>query len=172
MLRHSLYFFVLLLSAPWLVAKEKPTFPKLVVNARYVLVTTYFGDDPSNVRIMSEDRQAVADVQNAIQKWGRYTLVYERKNADLIILVRKGRIAGARAGITIHTGSEKPSPSVASGINADAGDSQDMLAVYDAAQGIDNPPLWRARDAEGLKPPEMRLVDELRTKVEAAAKKP
>ncbi|MGA8618019.1 MAG: hypothetical protein WB660_05800 [Candidatus Sulfotelmatobacter sp.] len=47
-----------------------------------------------------------------------------------------------------------------------------MIAVYRAAEGIDSPPLWRGRQIDGLRPPEMRLVQELRTKVEAAEKTP
>ena len=144
----------------------------MIVSARYVLITTYFGDQPSNTRIMTGDRHAVADVQNAIEQWGRYTLVYRVEDADLIILVRKGRIAEALAGVRIHGGSDSPSPSIGPIVNADGGDPQDMIAVYDSAQGIDSAPLWRGRQRGGLEPPEMRLVQELRTKVEAAAKKP
>jgi hypothetical protein len=162
----------LLLVAPLVLAKDKPTIPKLIVNARFVQVTTYLGDDPANVRIMPEDRQAVADVQNAIQKWGRYTRVYQANDADLIILVRKGRIAEATSGVRVHVGSEKPSPTVGSVLNADAGDPQDTLAVYDAEQGIDSAPLWRGRKDDGLNPPDMALVTELRSRVEGSAKHP
>lgn len=169
----------LLSFAPFLGAKDKPIFPRLIVNARYVLVTTYFGDEPANVRVTPADRQAAADVENAIRKWGRYTVVYERKNADLIFLIRKGRIAEVQPGISIHAGSQKPTPGqerpnsgVAPILVGDAGDPEDMLAVYDAGLGIDNSPLWRSREADGLNPPEMSLIKELRTKVEAAAKTP
>ena len=74
-------------------AKDKTSFPKQIVAAKYVMVTSYFGDNLADVRVPVADRQAVSDVQDAIQDWGRYTLVYERKAADLIILVRKGRTA-------------------------------------------------------------------------------
>ena len=172
MRRCGFCFLTLLLFAPLLVAKDKPTLSKLVLHARYVLVTTYFGDDPANPRIMPEDRQAVTDVENAIQKWGRYVPVYERRNADLIILIRKGRIAEAGAGVAIHAGTEKPSPNFTPVLNGDAGDPQDMLAVYDATEGTDNTPLWRGREPDGLKPPEMRLINEFRTRVEDTARKP
>jgi len=46
--------------------------PKLVVHAKYVLVTTYQGYDLSNPNIMPDDRKAVVAVQDAIKKWGRY----------------------------------------------------------------------------------------------------
>ena|SRR5579864_1484664 len=84
-----------------LFAKQKPL-AKLVLNAKYVLVTTSFGVGLT-FRITTENRHAVADVQNAIRQWGRYTLVYTPEAADLIIMVRTAgrtsrmsRIARAR----------------------------------------------------------------------------
>ncbi len=165
-------FLVLLLLVPLTIAKDKSQLPKLVVVAKYVMVTTYLGDQPSNPRIMPDDRQAMGDVQDAIKDWGRYIVVYRPKDADLIILVRKGRIAEALGGVRVHAGSDAPNPSAGPSVHADAGDPQDMIAVYRAAEGIDSPPLWRGRQIDGLRPPEMRLVQELRTKVEAAEKTP
>lgn len=171
-MRKLVYFFTLLAFTSTLFAKDKPTLPQIIMNARYVLVTTYSGDDPANPQMMPDDRRAIADVQDAIRKWGRYALAYERKNADLIILVRKGRYAEALAGVRIHADSQRPNASIGPAINGDAGDPQDMLTVYDAAQGIDSPPLWRGRALDGLKPPQMNLVKQLRVKVEASEKKP
>lgn len=172
MTRRALCFLVASLLVSFVVAKEKPAFPKFVVSAKYVLVTTYFGDNLADSRVPPADRQAVIDVQDAIRDWGRYSLVYERKNAELIILVRKGRTAESRDGIGIHAGSNRPSPSVGPITDVDAGDPQDMLAVYNAALGTDTAPLWRDRMREGLSAPDVKLVRELRTKVEAAAKTP
>ena len=171
MTRRALCFLVALLFVPFIVAKEKATFPKFIVGAKYVLVTTYFGDNLADSRVPPADRQAVIDVQDAIRDWGRYTLVYERKNAELIILVRKGRTAETRNGIGIHAGSDR-SPSVGPITDADGGDPQDMLSVYNAALGTDTAPMWRDRMTNGLNTPEVKLVQELRTKVEAAAKNP
>ncbi len=164
---------ILLLIFPSLLfAKDPGTLPKQVVHARYVLVTTYFGENLANARVSPEDRQAVVDVQEAIRKWGRYTLVYEKENADLILLVRKGRLAEAQEGAGIHIGSTRPSPSVGSITNVDGGDPRDMLAVYNAAQGIDTSPIWRGVQSGGLSMPDLPLVKEFRAKVEATAKKP
>jgi len=172
MTRRALCFLVAFLFASYIFAKDKPAFPKQIVNAKYVLVTTYFGDNLADSRLPPVDRQAVIDVQDAIRDWGRYTLVYERKAADLIVLVRKGRTAEAQQGIGIHAGSNRPSPSLGPVADADAGDPQDMLAVYNAALGTDTAPVWRDRMTDGLSTPEVKLVRELRTKVEAAAKNP
>ena len=169
MTRRALCFPVVLLLVPFSVAKDKASFPKMIVKAKYVLVTSYFGDDLADSRVPSADRQAVIDVQDAIRDWGRYTLVYERKAAELIILVRKGRSAEVRSGIGIHTGSDR-SPSVGPITDADGGDPQDMLSVYNASLGTDTAPMWRDRMSDGLSAPGVKLVDELRTKVEAADK--
>lgn len=68
-------------------AYDQP-FPKTLINAKYVYVTAYDGDqfDPS---LLPEDRQAIASVQDAVQKWGRYILVYSPSEADMILAVQK-----------------------------------------------------------------------------------
>lgn len=63
-----------------------PAFPGILVNARYVYVASYDGDqfDPN---LLSEDRAAIGAVQNAIQDWGKLMIVYRPSEADIIILV-------------------------------------------------------------------------------------
>ena len=63
-----------------------PAFPGTLANARYVYVASYDGDQ-FNPNLLSEDREAIGSVQNAIQTWGKLTLVYEPSQADIIILV-------------------------------------------------------------------------------------
>jgi hypothetical protein len=172
MTRRSLCLLVALLLVPFLSAKDKAVFPRQIVTAKYVLVITYFSDNLADPSIPPADRQAVIDVQDAIRDWGRYTLVYDRKDAELILLVRKGRTAETRDGIRIHAGSTQPTPSFGPETQRDGGDPQDMLAVFDAARGTDGAPIWRDRITDGLSAPKVELVHELRTKVEAAAKNP
>jgi hypothetical protein len=63
-----------------------PAYPGTLVNARYVYVTSYDGDqfDPN---LLSEDRQAINVVQDAMQKWGKVILVYEPGQADVVLMV-------------------------------------------------------------------------------------
>jgi len=63
-----------------------PAFPGILANARYVYVASYDGDqfDPN---LLPEDRNAIGAVQNAIQEWGKLTIVYRPSEADIIILV-------------------------------------------------------------------------------------
>ncbi len=63
-----------------------PAFPGTLANAQYVYVASYDGDqfDPN---LIPEDREAIGAVQDAIQNWGRLTIVYQPSEADIIILV-------------------------------------------------------------------------------------
>ena len=63
-----------------------PAFPGTLANARYVYVASYDGDQ-FRPNLLPEDREAIGVVQDAIQKWGKLTLVYEPSEADIIILV-------------------------------------------------------------------------------------
>jgi hypothetical protein len=73
-------------AAPSSTTATVPAFPGTLANARYVYVASYDGDqfDPT---LLPEDREAIGSVQNAIQNWGKLTLVYRPSEADIIILV-------------------------------------------------------------------------------------
>ena len=83
---------LLMMTAISTLAAASPTtakvtaFPGTLANARYVYVASYDGDqfDPN---LLPEDREAIGAVQDAIQKWGKLTLVYRPSEADIIILV-------------------------------------------------------------------------------------
>ena len=45
MTRRAVCFLLAFLFVPFVVAKDKPTFPKLIAKAKFVLVTTYFSDN-------------------------------------------------------------------------------------------------------------------------------
>jgi hypothetical protein len=75
------------LAAPSAPAAVKP-FPKTLINAKYVYVTSYDGNEFS-WNILPEDRQAISNVQQAIQDWGHYILVYQPRQADMILAVQK-----------------------------------------------------------------------------------
>lgn len=63
-----------------------PPFPGTLVNARYVYITSYDGDE-FNPNLLPPDRQAIASVQNAIQSWGKFTIVYKPHEADIVLMV-------------------------------------------------------------------------------------
>ena len=63
-----------------------PPFPGTLVNARYVYVTSYDGNQ-FDINLLPEDRAAISAVQDAIQKWGKFIVVYEPQQADVVIMV-------------------------------------------------------------------------------------
>ena len=74
------------LAAPKPDTATVPAFPGTLANARYVYVASYDGDQ-FNPNLLPEDRNAISAVQDAIQNWGKLTLVYRPSEADIIILV-------------------------------------------------------------------------------------
>ena len=64
-----------------------PAFPGTLINARYVYVTSYDGDQFSS-NLLPEDRQAISTVQDAMQKWGKFILVYRPEEADIVLMVQ------------------------------------------------------------------------------------
>jgi hypothetical protein len=106
--------------------RNAPAFPGTLANARYVYVAAYDGDQ-FNPNLVSEDRNAISAVQEAIHNWGKLTLVYRPSEADIIILV-----------------TSRP--------------SEDVLAVYDAHEGVSGNFLWRVMGRDGLQSGETPLV--------------
>jgi hypothetical protein len=74
------------LAAPKPTTADVPAFPGTLANAQYVYVASYDGDQ-FDTNLLPEDREAISSVENAIQNWGKLTLVYEPSQADIIILV-------------------------------------------------------------------------------------
>jgi hypothetical protein len=74
------------LAAPKPNTVDVPAFPGTLANARYVYVASYDGDQ-FDTNLLPEDRNAIGAVQDAIQNWGKLTLVYQPSQADIIILV-------------------------------------------------------------------------------------
>src|ERR1700685_4209852 len=62
-------------------------FPGILINARYVYVTSYDGDQ-FNPNLLPEDRNAINAVQDAMQKWGKLILVYRPQEADIVLMVQ------------------------------------------------------------------------------------
>src|SRR5580704_18481324 len=82
---------LLVASAAWAAPKPAktasqniPPFPGTLVNARYVYVTSYDGDQ-FDLNLLPEDRAAISAVQDAIQKWGKLVIVYNPGEADIIL---------------------------------------------------------------------------------------
>jgi len=130
-------------------------------------------------RITPEDREAVGNVQIAIRKWGYYTVTLRRSEADLVVFVRKGRIASAYA--VGHAGNGTPPSSEPSSTRksqggvftgAEADTTVDMFSVYSTnPQGTLSGPVWQKSLKDGLDAPELILFEEFKKDVTTAAAK-
>jgi hypothetical protein len=83
----AVLFLCLALVGVALAAKDAPALPGILANARFVYVTSYDGGQFSS-RLLPEDRDAIAHVQDALQKWGKLILVYRPEDADIVIAVQ------------------------------------------------------------------------------------
>lgn len=66
--------------------KDVPPFPGTLINARYVYITSYDGDQFSPA-VLPQDRHAIAAVQEAVEKWGKWTVVYKPEEAEIVLMV-------------------------------------------------------------------------------------
>ena len=74
------------LSAPP-VSRDTPALSKTLINARYVYVTSYDGNQ-FNPNVLPDDRQAIGAVQDALQKSKKFVLVYSPREADIVLMVQ------------------------------------------------------------------------------------
>jgi hypothetical protein len=138
--------------------KKKNLLPADVVQAQTIFVEV---DPQAGMAVESPmaNRTAQADVETALQNWGRYKLVLSAADADLIVTVRKGdgRIArptiggmpqnnrpvmtdpsqsgaqmGGRNGTSPMSGDPRDSDSQFGGPHpqVEAGEPEDLVAIY------------------------------------------
>lgn len=67
-------------------AQSIPPFPGSLSLSRYVYVTSYDGD-LFNPNLFPEDRTAITAVQDALEKSGKFTIVYKAEQADMVLMV-------------------------------------------------------------------------------------
>lgn len=168
---------------------KKPVVPAVFDHAQYIYVQAIDGDE-FKPGLLTEDRLAIADVRDALRAWGRYAYTPERDKADLVFVVRKGRLASARVGV--DAGNNPPgigvgngtgmgrqprgqgSPGIATEVGGEAGPEDDLLEVCQVNQdGKLTSPLWMRSQQYGLNAPRVILIAQLKEEVEKAyPKKP
>jgi hypothetical protein len=89
---------------------KTPEMPRTLANARFVYVAAYDGDqfDPN---LLPDDRAAIGRVEDAIQKWGKLTLVYRAQDADIILMVESRPSEDVLAVYDAHAGDARSGPS-------------------------------------------------------------
>ncbi|HUV68796.1 MAG TPA: hypothetical protein VMW15_03985 [Terracidiphilus sp.] len=156
--------------------KKKHTVPAVFNSARYVWVQSMDGDlfTPG---LLPADRQAIVDVQNALQDWGRYVLTARRSDADLIFVVRTGRLADAKVGGSVGTPNAGPMGNPNAGpqqhpmgtgvmYGGDVGPPDDMLKVVSTNSDGNGMQVWLRSEEGGLASPFVPLFRQLKTAVD------
>ena len=148
---------------------KKPEVPAVFENARYVYVEAMDGD-VFKPGLFPQDRQAIYDVEESLRKWKRYALTTNRNEAELIFVIRKGRLAGAQLHGGISSGPSAQAPGQTRGTEigarAEVGEPDDRLSVYTQNRGQRGAMVWdRALDG-GLDAPAVLLMQQLRTAVD------
>ena len=179
----------LALTAPLAVAKDKKKkdLPALFSTARYVYVEAEDGDI-MNPRLFPEDREAIADVQDELKNWNRYAVALRQSEAELVMVVRRGRLVGAQGvgSVGVGTGPEMGGSypvgrnpvdpnaqggGVSTGVGArtEVGPSDDTLRIYSVrADGSRGALLWWREMRDGLDAPQLLLIKQLRQEVDRA----
>jgi len=164
--------------------KNKKDVPALFNSASYVYVQAEDGDI-MNPRLFPEDREAIADVQDELKDWKRYAVALNQSDAELVMVVRKGRMAGAQVGGGVGTGrvpdlggsyprnpadpNNRGGVSTEVGGRVEAGPPDDTLRVYSVRpDGSRGALLWTGEMQDGLNAPQVLLVKRLKQEVERA----
>jgi hypothetical protein len=162
---------------------KKPSVPEIFDHARYVYVEAVDGQEFSP-GLDPDDRIAIADVRDELQKWGRYNLTIDRNQADLVFVIRKGRLAGAETTGSIGGGGPYPRTGPEGGqlpgrqqrpqgpgfgVGSEVGPPDDLLQVCQLnADGKLSGPLWIRSFAGGLDAPRVALFKQFKDDVEKA----
>jgi hypothetical protein len=185
-MRRNLTAFVLLLAiagpSPAIAKPKKPSVPEAFETAHTVFVEARDERDITDISLDPDDREAILDVQDGIQDWGRYTLSRSRRDADLILVVYKGGVVrdqpnpGAPGSLRIPVGRspvQDPSNASQGGTNSGSPDGlteeKDQLSVYTIqSDGKLKGPIWRMDQERGLNGPSVLLLQRLKDEVEKA----
>jgi hypothetical protein len=173
---------ILLASVAFTLAQAKPKKPNvppaIFGQAKFVYVETQEGD-VYTPGLLPEDRQAIFDVENAIRNWNRYQLTPGRVQAELIFVVRKGRVVTASGHVGVSLGNHSPNKGVGPGDTSqqpnnagggvEVGPADDLLWVYTRnPDGTLTAPIWSKSEPDGLRSHSVPLLEEVRNEVDAA----
>jgi hypothetical protein len=150
--------------------KKKKSMPAVFSNAHYVYVQAENGD-AYTPGLQNMDMVAIENVQGAIREWNRYALTSSVNEAELVFVVRKGRIASGRVGGSVGVGApypgQPPTTRTAGMGEAETGPPDDLLEVrMRNSDGSLSAPIWFRTQSEGLERPHVPLMQLLRDMVE------
>lgn len=148
--------------------------PALLAQARYVALGYDRGDgfvSETDVRadVLPEERAALQTIRAGIEQWDKYQVVVRPGQAELLIAVRKGRLATVGGGISGGPSSGRGGGPVGTGPmgGVQVSSPDDMIEVFDAASGS---LIWRGMRPNGLTGAGPPLWDAFRAEVAKAEK--
>jgi hypothetical protein len=173
---------------------RKPSVPEVLGRAHTAYVEAVDGQQFDR-NLDPDEREAIADVQDALQAWKRYRLVTEREDADIVFVVRKGREIARDGNGDLGGPSQNPSlggpgggPGIGPGARPGSGPglggapmpgqgepapvagpsvTEDVLEVCLVnADGKLTSPVWARSLEGGLKGPQVMLFRQLRDAVD------
>ena len=182
----SLLALIFLLTGSALTKQKKPRIPDYVLHAETVIVAIE-PDTGEPLDNPNANRQARENVVRALTQWGRFRIVPDGQQSDLVVGVRLGndkllgpmiktddniRI-GQRSQAPPLGGEPRPDPdSCSSRITNEVGPTADSLSVYRGgkANGFSSSALWRYSAKDCLRAPEIKAVEEFRKAIAEAEK--
>lgn len=165
--------------------KKKQLLPDDVLSAETILVVIN-PDAGEPLKSPAANRTAREDVEKAIMTWGRFRLVMEPQNANLVIAVRKGHApgpvknapedqrpvifeptdVGGRVGVQKGSPPDviNPAERRPPGVTNEVGPSEDMFEVYRGGieYPLDSAPVWRYMAKDALNGPQVDAVEQFR----------
>jgi len=181
-MKHLRAIAVLLVLMPTLAPAQKKPKPDMLAvfdHARYVYVEAMDGNE-YKPDLDREDRRAIQDVIGALHDWGRYVVTVKREEAELVFVVRKGRVVEGNVGFGGNAspqggplGTQAPgrNPRVRDqiGAGAEVGPSDDLLQICTLEpDGKLSGPLWHRSKKDGLDGPDIPLLQQFKTALDRA----
>lgn len=159
--------------------------PNSILNSRYVYVEAWDGD-VFNPQLLPEDRKAIVDVRDAFRAWNRYLVTVKRREAEILVVVRKGRAVTVNGSVGGNVGSDprengphdelgsnkpKAEGGDKAGVGPEVAGRDDVFFVYLVNQdGSLIGPIWIHHQKDGLETPDMPLFKQFKESVDAATK--
>ena len=165
--------------------KQEQVPTAILLNSRYVYVEAWDGDI-FNPHLLPEDRKAIVDVQNALQDWNRYLVTVKRREAEILVVVRKGRIVSVNGSVggNVGSGPGESGPHDELGSNQPKAEGGDRAGVGPEVAGRDDlffvylvnedgslvGPIWIHHQKDGLNTPGIPLFQQFKEFLDAASK--
>jgi len=170
--------FGLVVLAPSLPAGSKHATGRLA-QARYVALGYDLGDRflserqaiVDSDRVTPEDRRALEVIRELLEDWDRYVIVDRPDQAELLVVVRKGRRMVLGGGLPVgpvgggQVGRTGPS------FRGEVSSAADMLSIYESNGGQPGTLLWRETRANGLSGSPPLLFEGFKSAVERVPKR-